>query len=308
MNLKQKIKNVVESGKADDKLSAEIARAKNKFASSMDYETYNKLSDIEHSLYRYNTFVKNDMSNYAEKEGKVLMNLAEDNIVLKGGISNTKYIWRTEPNACKKCQDLDGTTYDCKEDIPEKPHPNCKCHIEEERDDEACDCLDEAQNKFKSMISKVNKLRDDLHKMVAELVAEAMSGMGQSYNNLCQNIIDEATNWDNAIGDFARNYNDMIEADWKYSDKYFHAKANCQAAQRGLLGEVIANAISLLREIEEGTRKVVSKGNTLTEQIKDAKQDMKANKYGRKQGKTYPDDRCEVLIDIFRPNGLPDKY
>ena len=30
--------------------------------------------------------------------------------------------------------------------------------------------------------------------------------------------------------------------------KYFHAKANCEAAQRGIVGEMIAKAIGDLRE------------------------------------------------------------
>lgn len=117
------------------------------------------------------------------------MNLSDENTtVLEGGISNIKYIWHTEPNACEKCQELDGTEYNSKKDVPEKPHPNCKCYI------------------------------------------------------------------------------------------------------------------------EEGIRKVIFEGNNLTEQIKDAKQDMKANEYGRQQGKTYPNEACEILIDVFRPNGLSDKY
>ncbi len=228
---------------------------------------------------------------------------------MEGGISNIKYVWHTEPNACEKCQELDGTEYNIKEDIPEKPHPNCKCYIEEVKDDdETCDCLDKVQNRFVSMFEKVSTLQADLHEMINELIEEIKSDIGQSYNNLCKNIIDEASNWDNAIGDFARNYNDMLEADWKYSDKYFHAKANCQATQRGVLGEIVAEATSVLREIEEGIRKVIFEGNNLTEQIKDAKQDMKANEYGRQQGKTYSNEACEILIDVFRPNGLPDKY
>ena len=87
-------------------------------ASNIDYEAYNKLSDIEHSLYRYNNFLKNGMRNYAEKEARNLVNLSEENsTVLEGGISNIKYIWHTEPNACEKCQELDGTEYNSKEDI-----------------------------------------------------------------------------------------------------------------------------------------------------------------------------------------------
>lgn len=36
-----------------------------------------------------------------------------------------------------------------------------------------------------------------------------------------------------AIDDFWRNYNDMRNANTIGGDKYFHCKANCEAARRG---------------------------------------------------------------------------
>ena len=52
---------------------------------------------------------------------------------------NIEYEWKTEPDACEVCQRLDGTIYDSANDIPDRPHPNCKCHIEilEKESDEA---------------------------------------------------------------------------------------------------------------------------------------------------------------------------
>ena len=35
---------------------------------------------------------------------------------------------------------------------------------------------------------------------------------------------------------------------------------------------------------------------------------MEANEYGRNQGKDNPNVDCEILIEILRPRGLPDKY
>ena len=55
-----------------------------------------------------------------------------DNKTLTGGITNDsglEYTWVTEPGACEKCKALDGTTYKTADDVPDKPHPNCKCHV-----------------------------------------------------------------------------------------------------------------------------------------------------------------------------------
>ncbi|MBR3604640.1 MAG: hypothetical protein IKL52_01265, partial [Candidatus Gastranaerophilales bacterium] len=54
--------------------------------------------------------------------------------VLKGGISYTEgeieYIWHTEEGACEKCQALNGLKFKNTDEIPDKPHPNCRCWIE----------------------------------------------------------------------------------------------------------------------------------------------------------------------------------
>lgn len=45
-------------------------------------------------------------------------------------IENIQYEWVAEPGACKVCEAMDGTIYESANDIPDRPHPNCKCHIE----------------------------------------------------------------------------------------------------------------------------------------------------------------------------------
>jgi hypothetical protein len=49
---------------------------------------------------------------------------------LKGGISYGKYLWTAETGACDLCKALDGTTYETADDLPGRPHPNCRCHID----------------------------------------------------------------------------------------------------------------------------------------------------------------------------------
>nr|ABQ41247.1 male reproductive-related serum amyloid A [Macrobrachium rosenbergii] len=49
-------------------------------------------------------------------------------------------------------------------------------------------------------------------------------------------------------GDMVRAYGDMRDANWKNSDKYFHARGNHDAAQRGPGGAWAAEVISNARE------------------------------------------------------------
>ena len=74
---------------------------------------------------------------------------------LKGRISNEIYIWRSSDNACPKCQSLDGKEYENIDDIPDRPHPNCKCYIDTVIDDE-CGCHEQIDNIIKQLKNKSN--------------------------------------------------------------------------------------------------------------------------------------------------------
>ena len=96
-----------------------------------------------------------------------------------------------------------------------------------------------------------------------------------------------------AIDDFARNYKEMREANTIGADKYFHCKANCEAAQRGEGGEAIAILISDLREFID--RWV--KGDP--EEASEA--DQEANQHGRENADTGD---CTVACERFKPDAL----
>ena len=59
------------------------------------------------------------------------MTAKDDSEILYGNVEQNDYyyVWNTEPNACEKCKSMDGKTFDGANEIPDKPHPNCKCWI-----------------------------------------------------------------------------------------------------------------------------------------------------------------------------------
>ncbi|CAH7460115.1 Saa1 [Phodopus roborovskii] len=89
--------------------------------------------------------------------------------------------------------------------------------------------------------------------------------------------------------DMWRAYSDMREANWKNSDKYFHARGNYDAAQRGPGGVWAAKVIS---DAREGIQRFTGRG------AEDSRADQFANEWGR-SGKDP---------NYFRPAGLPSKY
>jgi RHS repeat-associated protein len=114
---------------------------------------------------------------------------------------------------------------------------------------------------------------------------------------------DVASYWGEAIGgagDFLGNYRGMRAAGWKGADKYFHCKANCEAAQRGPGGEDAACAISDTREWWDQNIKGYPASDSAADQI--------ANRHGRGLGAVNPSTPCSIICKQFRPAGLPAKY
>ena len=102
-----------------------------------------------------------------------------------------------------------------------------------------------------------------------------------------------------AAEDMRRNYNDMKEANTINADRYFHCKANCQAAERGPLGAAVATGISHLREFQN-----LVEGDTAM----DRGYDQYANRFGRASPSRTDFKSCEASCEPFAPRVLEPKY
>ncbi|XP_053781680.1 serum amyloid A-2 protein-like [Desmodus rotundus] len=97
--------------------------------------------------------------------------------------------------------------------------------------------------------------------------------------------------------DMWKAYSDMREANYKGADKYFHARGNYDAAQRGPGGAWAAKVISDAREQSQRVTDLFKYGDS-GHGVEDSRKDQEANEWGR-SGKDP---------NRFRPAGLPDKY
>ncbi len=95
--------------------------------------------------------------------------------ILYGNVKkeDVQYEWKSESGACEVCQELDGTVYDTANDIPDRPHPNCKCWIEVlEREKETTDPIElrreQAKDK-KRMQQELAKLLGDAKSLEEEI-------------------------------------------------------------------------------------------------------------------------------------------
>lgn len=117
------------------------------------------------------------------------------------------------------------------------------------------------------------------------------SGLGDKLDKLKQQY--------GAIKSFGKNYNDIREANTKYADKYFHSKANCEAAQYGLTGAETARKLSNLREAVDLPKNIFIKKYTPAVTTVDYFEDQAANIYGRTQGLKNPNVSCKILLNKY---------
>ena len=90
-------------------------------------QSYVDLQNLEKSLYRYKTLKEQNYYADAQEEKEAI-----EHKVLKTGISYNKYVWHSEngEHTCDICADLDGQEFDYYDEVPERPHPNCRCTVE----------------------------------------------------------------------------------------------------------------------------------------------------------------------------------
>lgn len=281
-----------------------------------------ELENVGKSLYRYNALVQSGIS--TEKEEKSISNL-----VLKGGISNVKYVWHSENSdtTCEECSSLDGIVYDFEDEVPERPHPNCRCSVEivdynddnEESDDKQCNCLEqleewlnecekacsEAENINTHMENSKNEMEDIINYVLSYpfndfeiFLSEAeriISGTLELLNDLLFQIIE-------SINIFWNNYNDLIQLKEEvghyvnWSAEYYHINANCQAAQLGDTGAKTAEILGYLRELGDFPKEILFKGQSIKQAFNHSMHDLEVNEEGRKIGNKNSNSDCETII------------
>jgi len=88
---------------------------------------YSNLQNLGKSLYRYGALMDNNYFAEAQEEKNDI-----ENTVLKGGIVYCHYVWHSEKgeHTCDECRELDGQVFEYYDEVPERPHPNCRCTVE----------------------------------------------------------------------------------------------------------------------------------------------------------------------------------
>lgn len=138
-NLKEKILQALKHNKQVDIVLEDLSTAQENLLENYSnaaikqndknkiLKKFTNLKNIEKLIYRFNKLSENNYNQDAKEEKENV-----ETIILKGGISSNYYIWHAEnsEDTCDVCKSLDGQKFDFYDEIPKRPHPNCKCTVE----------------------------------------------------------------------------------------------------------------------------------------------------------------------------------
>ena len=349
-NLKEKILQALKNSKQMDSTISALSQSQENLLKNHSNPVFNKtdrnkilkeytnLQNIGESLYKYNTLQTHNHIDSAEEEKKNI-----ETTVLKGGVSYNKYVWHSEngEHTCEYCADLDGKEFDFYDEVPERPHPHCRCYVEiieegngnpsnqNKEEEEPCDCIvrllywqEECNNanlEIENLIQEAEDTKLLLEEFIEYLLNYSNDNIIEYINelyNLIQNVATEVYGMISqviqTIQIFYKNWNELITVSKEvghyvnYSAEYYHTKANCEAAQLGDVGEKVATILGYAREGGDIIKDVLVKHQTLEQAFKNSIHDLEVNEEGRRLGKENPNaDPRDIII---QPKDLPKKH
>ena len=128
---------------------------------------------------------------------------------------------------------------------------------------------------------------------ISKLYAQILSGEKQFFD---------------AATDMARNYIDMRIDKTVGGDDYFHCKANYEATDRGKIGEKTAKALGDFKELCDYYRNQYVKGFTKQKAYEDYIHDKHVNEVGRQQAKSGLYSSSKDGCQLYRVEGINDRY
>lgn len=204
---------------------------------------------------------------------------------------------------CFACSRWNGRTFANLAEVPDLPvHPHCECFIEAV-DDSA------ARNELNLVGNDLERVRNGVQQALETIAKYQLSSwFGESVLSAIRRLVDDMQQFAQTVEIFWRNYQDMKAANTIGADKYFHSKANAEAAQLGPTGEAVADFIGKAREVTDFWKYLLRDKMAVESIIEDMNNDLKANTYGRQVGRNNPDTPAGDLVDVYRPAGLDIKY
>jgi hypothetical protein len=214
-----------------------------------------------------------------------------------------QFKWLTSgSDSCFSCTRWNNKVFSKIADVPDLPvHPHCRCRLQV--------IYSPQEQEFVKIGDELNRLKEQSRQDSYDLSGLILIPLlFERLLDAAKNLLSEVEQSIQTLNIFWDNYWSMREANFIGADKYFHSKANAEAAQLGKTGEEIAKFISDAREFVDYYTNLHLKKLSLQATIEDARKDQQANLFGREQGRNNPNLDARDLVRPLRPEGLDERY
>ena len=173
---------------------------------------------------------------------------------------NKKYIWISErgKTTCEKCQSLNGKIFSG-DKVPNRPHPNCKCEVEEYHGTTIQNAPQETHDNPKE-IQKLKKQANDLEKQVIILRGEIQKANRieavYNYKKMYEQKIKELFDTKSAINNLKQIKQDILT---NIENAYIDNRNNVVSNTNQLKKDIFYNAMELLPNDKKGFDKNIKR-------------------------------------------------
>ena len=200
---------------------------------------------------------------------------------------NKKYIWISErgKTTCEKCQSLNGKIFSG-DKVPNRPHPNCKCEVEEYHGTTIQNAPQETHDNPKE-IQKLEKQANDLEKQVIILRGEIQKANRieavYSYKKLYEQKIKELFDTKSAINNLKQIKQEKLT---NIKNAFINNKNNVVSNTHQLEKDIFYNAMEWLPDDKRGFDKSIKVASVILKNA-GALWDISSSKFTSKDGQKY---------------------
>ena len=144
------------------------------------------------------------------------------NKLIYGGVSKSNatgviFEWISESTACETCKSLNGTRYNSIEDIPDRPHPNCKCYVKD---------VHIGSEDYEVLQREIDKLYGDLSSLRDQILTSMNEEESDIQNSAIQDLLDEVYVFEYDLDEVSSDIEQVSEEDSTGNFEKFNVKIN----------------------------------------------------------------------------------
>ena len=201
------------------------------------------------------------------------------NKLIYGGVSKSNatgviFEWISESTACETCKSLNGTRYNSIEDIPDRPHPNCKCYVKD---------VHIGSEDYEVLQREIDKLYGDLSSLRDQILTSMNEEESDIQNSAIQDLLDEVYVFEYDLDEVSSDLEQVSEEDStgnfeKFKVKINEIKNNLQVLKQKIIEKInglkkeVCDCIDIIKKFDETLKDAENTKNKIEDILADIKE------------------------------------